>query len=545
MSNNQNQSFLDPKTISAIILSALVFLGWNAWMRTKYPHLTNDVKKAASVEMPKQNVESEESQVSLPQETASTIAKSGDVEIGMNETVVNEEFLHFEDQRISFDISSKGMGLKNIQLKKYKDREMNTLHAGSNEGTLPFSTNIMGRSSALNFVLSKKGDRLFEGVSEVNGMRVIKIMEIKEDSYSIDTVLKVDGHLENLVGVTTELTEKIHPKKSGGMLSADRFNIQEFFVDYGTDKDERKHIVHDEANNLPYSNVNIAAIGSQYFTMALVNKSDVMPKADAVTKADSEVASLKLYFNMLNKSDVFNIHYGSYIGPKSLNILEASNENLVKIIDYGFFGSIARILQRVLEFFHNYTGNWGAAIILLTLLVRFLVLPTALSSYKSMKNMSKINPLLKDIKERHKDDPNARNQAMMQLYKDHKINPVGGCLPTLLQLPVFFALYQVLGQSIDLYQTPFIFWIHDLSAKDPYYVLPVLMGITMLVQTKISPSTMDPAQAKIMMIMPVVFAFMMANLPSGLTLYIFISGLFGIFQQLYFTRDREAKVVKA
>jgi YidC/Oxa1 family membrane protein insertase len=130
---------------------------------------------------------------------------------------------------------------------------------------------------------------------------------------------------------------------------------------------------------------------------------------------------------------------------------------------------------------------------------------------------------------------------MMKLMRDNKVNPVGGCLPTLLQLPIFFALYQVLQNSIELYHAPFMFWIHDLSQKDPYYVLPILMGIAMFFQQKMTPTTMDPAQAKIMMIMPVLFTFLMVGLPSGLTLYIFISTLFGIVQQIYFLRDKKAE----
>jgi YidC/Oxa1 family membrane protein insertase len=154
-----------------------------------------------------------------------------------------------------------------------------------------------------------------------------------------------------------------------------------------------------------------------------------------------------------------------------------------------------------------------------------------------MKNMSKISPVIKEINEKYKDDPQVRGQKMMEVYKEYKVNPLSGCLPMLLQIPVFFALYQVIGQSIELYQAPFAFWIQDLSLADPYYILPILMGVTMMAQMKLTPSTMDPKQAKIMMFMPILFTFFMLPLPSGLTLYFFISGLFGIIQQ-YLMRDR-------
>jgi YidC/Oxa1 family membrane protein insertase len=163
--------------------------------------------------------------------------------------------------------------------------------------------------------------------------------------------------------------------------------------------------------------------------------------------------------------------------------------------------------------------------------------------------MQKLQPLISSLRERYKDDPQAMNRETMALWKEHKVNPLGGCLPMLLQLPIFFALYRVLGQSIELYQAPFFGWIHDLSLKDPLYVLPVLMGISMFIQQKTTPTTMDPNQAKFMQFLPLIFVFMMVNLPAGLTLYIFINTLSGIILQQIFMHDRKAaataKEVKA
>jgi YidC/Oxa1 family membrane protein insertase len=161
-----------------------------------------------------------------------------------------------------------------------------------------------------------------------------------------------------------------------------------------------------------------------------------------------------------------------------------------------------------------------------------------------MKKMQDIQPQLKQIRENLKDDPQKMNLEVMKVMKESKANPLSGCLPMLLQFPIFLALYQVLGQSIELYQAPFVLWIKDLSLKDPYYILPVLMGLTMFIKHKITPTTMDPTQAKVMMIMPVLFSFFMISLPSGLTLYIFVSTLFGVAQQLYFLSEK-TKEVKA
>jgi YidC/Oxa1 family membrane protein insertase len=153
-----------------------------------------------------------------------------------------------------------------------------------------------------------------------------------------------------------------------------------------------------------------------------------------------------------------------------------------------------------------------------------------------MKAMQDIQPQIQAMRERYKDDQAKQQQEMMALMKTNKVNPVGGCLPVLFQIPIFIALYTVLGNCIELYQAPFALWIHDLSLKDPFYILPVLMGVTMFIQQKITPNTMDPAQAKIMMFLPLMFIFFMISLPSGLTLYMWVSAVFGVMQQMYFLR---------
>ena len=165
-------------------------------------------------------------------------------------------------------------------------------------------------------------------------------------------------------------------------------------------------------------------------------------------------------------------------------------------------------------------------------------MPFNIYSFKSMKIMQKLQPEMQRLRERYKDDPQTMNREVMDLMKRNKANPLGGCLPMLLQLPVFIALYSVLGQSIELYRAPFFLWITDLSVHDKFFVLPVLMGITMYVQQKITPNTMDPAQAKVLQFMPIIFTAFMLFLPSGLTLYIFVSTLFGIIQQYVFMREK-------
>ena len=218
-------------------------------------------------------------------------------------------------------------------------------------------------------------------------------------------------------------------------------------------------------------------------------------------------------------------------------LLTLVDKTLVKSIDYGFFSIVAVPILELMKLIYKFIPSYGWAIILLTLLVRGIMFPLQHKSMKSMKRMQDLQPHIKKIQEKYKDNKELQNKEVMQFMKTHKVNPMGGCLPMLMQLPVFIALYKVLGNSVELYQEPLGLWITDLSAKDPYYVIPVLMGVAMFFQQKLSPkTTMDPTQAKMMLFMPIVFTLFMLNLPSGLTLYILFSTLFGIAQQLFINK---------
>lgn len=225
--------------------------------------------------------------------------------------------------------------------------------------------------------------------------------------------------------------------------------------------------------------------------------------------------------------------YKFFAAPKEYDYLKKFGYGLEHIVDFGFFSIIARPLFWFLKLLYSFTGNYGVAIIILTILVRIPFIPVVNRGQKSMQKLSELQPKLMKLKEQYKNDPQRLQKEMMELYKKYKINPMSGCLPILLQIPVFFALYKILTIAIELRQAPFVLWITDLSAKDPYYVLPILMGVTMLIQQKMTPSTADPTQQKIMLLMPVVFTFLFLNFPSGLVLYWLVNNIFGIAQQFY------------
>ncbi len=225
-----------------------------------------------------------------------------------------------------------------------------------------------------------------------------------------------------------------------------------------------------------------------------------------------------------------------YAGPQEQNKLQSIAPGLDLVVDYGWLTIIAAPLFWVLSWFHGLTGNWGWAIILVTMVLKLLFFPLSAASYKSMAKMRVLAPRLQRMKEQYGDDKAKMQQEMMSLYRNEKINPLGGCLPIVVQIPVFIALYWVLLGSVEMRQAPWLGWIHDLSAKDPYYILPVIMGISMLVQTRLNPTPPDPVQAKLMMAMPIVFSVMFLWFPSGLVLYWVVNNMLSIAQQWKITR---------
>jgi YidC/Oxa1 family membrane protein insertase len=228
-----------------------------------------------------------------------------------------------------------------------------------------------------------------------------------------------------------------------------------------------------------------------------------------------------------------------YIGPKNQNKLSEIAEGLDLTVDYGMLWFLAKPLFWLLSEIHKITNNWGWSIILVTVSLKIIFYKLSAAGYRSMANMRRVQPRLVSLKERFKDDRVRMNQAMMQIYKEEKINPFGGCFPILIQIPVFIALYWVLLESVELRQAGFILWLQDLSSPDPYWVLPLIMGITMFIQQKLNPAPIDPIQAKVMMMLPVVFTVFFGFFPSGLVLYWVANNTLSILQQWLIMRSLE------
>ena len=234
-----------------------------------------------------------------------------------------------------------------------------------------------------------------------------------------------------------------------------------------------------------------------------------------------------------------------YAGPKSQAVLKELSPGLELTVDYGILWFIAQPIFWLLQHIHAIVGNWGWSIIFLTMLIKGIFFPLSAASYKSMARMRAVAPKLAALKEQHGDDRQKMSQAMMELYKKEKINPLGGCLPILVQMPVFLSLYWVLLESVEMRQAPFMLWITDLSIKDPFFILPIIMGVTMFIQQQLNPTPPDPMQAKVMKLMPIIFTFFFLWFPAGLVLYWVVNNCLSIAQQWYITRKIEAAAKKA
>ena len=301
----------------------------------------------------------------------------------------------------------------------------------------------------------------------------------------------------------------------------------------------------DGAPVVEQGSVSWASLGDTYFTAALIPRE---PQADAVIVSNGYDGALSVAVRSPLLPDRPQQTVQVYVGPKEEPFLEAVEPSLTKVIDLGFFAPMARPMLQLLRLVNRWVHNYGVSIILVTVLIKIVFWPLTHKSYKSMKAMQKLQPKMKELQALYKDDKQGLNRAMMQLYRDQKVNPMGGCLPMILQIPFFFAFYNALLYSIELRHAPFICWenevlwgfrgICDLSVYDPSYITPVLMGASMFWQQSMTPTVGDPTQAKIMKFMPLIFLFFFLNAPAGLVVYWLINNVLSVVQQIWTNRAR-------
>lgn len=289
-----------------------------------------------------------------------------------------------------------------------------------------------------------------------------------------------------------------------------------------------------------YSEGGWAAMLQHYFISAWIPPQDQTSFFSTRTdRSGNNIVGFRSSEQSLQPGSNLTLSASLFIGPKYQSEMKEVAPNLELTVDYGWLWFIAQPLFWLLDWFHGFVANWGVAIILVTVVIKLLFYKLSATAYRSMANMRRVAPKMTRIKEECGDDRQKLSQQMMELYKKEKINPMGGCLPILVQMPVFIALYWMLLESVELRHAPFMLWIADLSMKDPYFVLPILMGISMFLQQKLNPTPPDPMQAKIMKMLPIIFTFFFLWFPAGLVLYWLVNNLLSILQQWYITNKIE------
>ena len=371
-------------------------------------------------------------------------------------------------------------------------------------------------------------------------LTIQKILQFNDDDYRINFTLKFKNDTNQTQSGSgfVEWAAPLPVGKSGGLFGAAAISDVPRFSYFINDEIEKKNLADIEEEIIIEGKVAWTAVEEKYFTSTLVPLSENPAQVRASKKNEDTVTYKLMYpFISLNPGEEKTYTFFLYIGPKDIDILSSQNALLEKTIDFGWFDIIAKPLLLSLKYFYKYIGNYGLAIILITIIIKILFWPLANKSFKSMKGMQNIQPEIAKLKEKHADNKEEFAKAQMALYKQYNVNPLGGCLPMLLQIPVFISLYRVLADSIELRHADFItFWINDLSAKDPTYIAPLLMGASMFLQQKMTPSAADPTQAKMMMFMPLIFTVMFLSFPSGLVIYWLLNNVLSIAQQLYINK---------
>jgi YidC/Oxa1 family membrane protein insertase len=448
-----------------------------------------------------------------------------------------EQFVKVETDLFSAVLSTRGGTLSSFHLKKYKNKEGMPLSVLEDRGIYRALSIGSDNDFALsNQLFSLQGNDLrltsegSEGsvsfIYETEEYRVKRTYTFRAGTYGFDLVDNVEGLPSYSITLGTDL---------GMNALEDRYAHIGPVVLIEADRKEFTPRKLKEAKSFT-GNFKWIALEDKYFFSALIPQ-DQMARADVWKYQDVPAIS----FTARPGEHAFYV----FVGPKRRYELMALNKGLEHIVDYGFFSVIAVPLFWLLKQLFAYTGNYGWSIVLLTIIIRIPFLPLVGKGQRSMKRMQLVQPKVKELREKYKKQPDKLNKEVMNLYKKYKVNPIGGCLPLVLQIPVFFALYKVLLFAIELRDAHWLLWILDLSSKDPYYVLPIVMGATMFLQQKLSPAAGDPKQQKIMQLMPIFFTFLFLNFPSGLVLYWLVNNILAIIQQYFINKSMSNEDLEA
>ena len=440
--------------------------------------------------------------------------------------------------------SNLGGGLKSWELKNYYvsheegSERINLVSKARGKLPLQSSLSLGGFKENLIFTASKEKLNISEKdtgtitftATSTGGLKTEKKYTFNGDNYTVDTNIRfLNTSSKN---IKSEFVTSLISLYEG---EEDYYHRGALRYINGKDEVERLDLMKEEDDDPTEESgktkIGWLALEDKYFFQAIINTNKEVVNwrvaSNSLKTATSEYGlPLTLRPNGTQESS-----FTAYVGPKEYDRLVSLKSGLVEAIEFGFFSWLAKPFLVALNFLQGFLKNYGLAIILLTVIIKIILHPLTKYSLKSMKQMQLINPQMVALKEKYKDDKTKMNKELMDLYKRYKVNPLSGCLPMLLQLPVFVALYEVFYVAIELRHAPFFLWINDLAAMDPYYITPVLMGISMFIHQKMTPSVMDPVQAKMMLFLPVVMTFVFLSFPAGLVLYWLVNNILSIVQQ--------------
>ena len=544
------------------LFAALVFVGmlmWQQWQLDYGPQQPVINSEAGNAPQPAQSVDGASEIVDLPMQAEGLAIDTGGSSESSNATP-SGRLISVETDVVRVVIDSKGGVIRSVKLKQYPvsldlpDQGLELIHSDI-DSTHVIQSGLRNRSNTAPthhsvYQAAKSQYSLRDGEDslvvpllwEQDGIKVVKTYEFRRGDYLIDVKHQVENKTaQDWQGSQYRQIQRTRP------LSKSRILITYTGAVYYNEEVKYEKVSFDDMEDSQLkvnSQGGWIAMLQHYFLSAWIPSQEGTNLAYSIANTKQQPATYTIGLRSENElvapGNSAEFTSQLFVGPKLVKRLEEITPGLELTVDYGVLTFLSKPLYWLLSFYQSYVGNWGLAIILLTMTIKAVFYKLSETSYRSMAKMRKVGPRLKTLKERYGSDRQKMNAAMMELYKTEKINPMGGCLPILVQIPVFIALYWALLETVDLRQAPFILWIEDLSVMDPYFVLPIIMGVSMLVQQKLNPVPPDPIQAKVMMALPFVFTFFFAFFPAGLVLYWVVNNILSITQQWIITKRIEA-----
>lgn len=528
-----------------LIFSFSLFLLWDGWQREQQP--VPQVVSAASTPVASQSLAA----IDKPSAPQAAVSAQKNTQLGQKITVKTDFF--------RAEISTAGGDIRRIELLQHFDtvdknkpfvlfqqEEGHTYMAQSGllGPGLPTHNTIFS-AQAYAYELADGKDTVEVRLSAKNeaGAKVSKIFVFHKSSYLIDVNYEIENtSLSNLSSSAYYQLVRDDVEPTGGTMFVPTYTGPAVYTEHDKfQKIDFPSIAKNKATVPKAADNGWAGMLQHYFVSAWLPK-DNSPREFYAKQLEDKLYSVGLILPVaaIEPGNTGKISVPLYVGPAQSK-LDSIAPGLGLSVDYGFLTIIAKPIFWLLTAIHGWVQNWGLAIIILTILIKLAFFPLSAASYRSMAKMRVVAPKLAKIKEQYSDDRERLNRAMMDLYKTEKINPLGGCLPVLIQIPVFISLYWAILASVEMRYAPFYGWITDLSRADPYYVLPIIMGISMVIQGKLNPTPPDPMQAKLMQIMPIAFSVVFFFFPVGLVLYSVVNNVLSIAQQWYITRNTEAE----